>query len=97
MKIWLKMENLQPIGSFKIRGAVNAIKACDQAVLKSDGVVTASAGNMGQGVAFSAEQIDCKCTVVVPDSAPQIKLDAMERRGAKIIKVCETTVHVCIS
>ena len=84
--IYLKLENLQPIGSFKLRGAGNAI-----AMAKSDdlakGVYTASAGNMAQGVAWHARRLGIKCTVVVPDHAPAAKLDAIARLGATYIKV----------
>ena len=84
--IYLKLENLQPIGSFKLRGAGNAI-----AMAKSDdlakGVYTASAGNMAQGVAWHARRLGIKCTVVVPDHAPAAKLDAITRLGATYIKV----------
>merc|ERR1711959_843701 len=87
LQIWLKLESLQPIGSFKIRGATTAVSKCDHAQLVSEGVVTASAGNMGQAVAYAAQTIGCRCTVVVPDQAPATKLLAMERRGARVIKV----------
>jgi len=87
LEIYLKLENLQPIGSFKVRGAMNAIGNMDRDSLMSGGIVTASAGNMGQAVAYAAQVLGLDCTVVVPDSAPQTKLDAMERRKAKVIKV----------
>jgi threonine dehydratase len=84
--IWLKLENLQPIGSFKIRGATNAIRAASsEAVAK--GVVTASAGNMAQGVAWAAGEAGVPAAIVVPDHAPQTKLDAIERLGGRIVKV----------
>ena len=85
-EIYLKLENLQPIGSFKMRGACNAIALADKSLLK-DGVYTASAGNMAQGVAWNARMMNLPCTVIVPDHAPQTKLDAMTRLGAKYIKV----------
>jgi len=79
---------LQPIGSFKIRGAGNAIESIELNQLKSaGGVVTASAGNMAQGVAWNASRLGLPCGVVVPDHAPQAKLDAIERFGAKIVKI----------
>ena len=81
--IWLKLENLQPIGSFKIRGAANAIGICSKETL-AGGVITASAGNMAQGVAWCARAMGLRCDVVVPDSAPRTKLDAIERLGATI-------------
>ena len=85
-EIYLKLENLQPIGSFKLRGAYNAISTADRSLLK-DGVYTASAGNMAQGVAWNARLMNIPCTVIVPDHAPQTKLDAITRLGAKFIKI----------
>jgi threonine dehydratase len=82
----LKLENLQPIGSFKLRGALNAIALAPQDEL-ADGVVTASAGNMGQGVAWAARELGVGCTVVVPEHAPETKLAAIERLGGRIVKV----------
>ncbi len=80
--IWLKLECLQPIGSFKIRGAANAIGQARPSDL-SHGVWTASAGNMAQGVAWCARRLGVPCRVVVPDRAPRAKLDAIERLGAE--------------
>jgi threonine dehydratase len=85
-EIYLKLENLQPIGSFKLRGACNAISTADRSLL-NDGVYTASAGNMAQGVAWNARMMNIPCTVIVPDHAPQTKLDAITRLGAKFIKI----------
>jgi len=85
-QIYVKLENLQPIGSFKIRGAANAIRLADSAKL-GQGVWTASAGNMAQGVAWCARRLDLDCTVVAPDTAPRTKLAAIERLGAKTITV----------
>src|SRR6476620_1509508 len=85
-EIYLKLENLQPIGSFKLRGAYNAISLADKSLL-NDGVYTASAGNMAQGVAWNARMMNIPCTVIVPDHAPQTKLDAITRLGAKYIKL----------
>ena len=85
-EIYLKLENLQPIGSFKLRGACNAMSLADKSLLK-DGVYTASAGNMAQGVAWNARVMNIPCTVIVPDHAPQTKLDAITRLGAKFIKI----------
>lgn len=83
---WLKLECLQPIGSFKIRGAANAIAAADPAAL-SNGVYTASAGNMAQGVALAARLRGIPCRVVVPEQAPRAKLDAIARLGAEAVPV----------
>jgi len=77
-EVYLKLENLQPIGSFKVRGAANAVALADPASL-ANGVYTASAGNMAQGLAFIARKRELACSVVVPDSAPQTKLAAIER------------------
>lgn len=85
-EIYLKLENLQPIGSFKLRGAYNAISTADRSLL-NEGVYTASAGNMAQGVAWNARMMNIPCTVIVPDHAPQTKLDAIRRLGAKFIKI----------
>jgi len=85
-RIFLKLENLQPIGSFKLRGAGNAMRRCNPADLEK-GVCTASAGNMAQGVAWNARAMGVPCHVIVPDRAPQNKLDAVERLGGHIIKV----------
>jgi threonine dehydratase len=85
-EIWLKLENLQPIGSFKIRGAASALTRITAQDLEG-GVVTASAGNMAQGVALCARELGVRCDVVVPDNAPQTKLDAITRLGAAIHRV----------
>ena len=84
--IYLKLENLQPIGSFKLRGALNAVLQTDPEDLRA-GVLTASAGNMGQGVAWAARELELPCTVVVPDHAPETKLAAIERLGGRTLKV----------
>jgi threonine dehydratase len=84
--IYLKPENLQPIGSFKLRGALNAISQLPADELEA-GVVTASAGNMGQGVAWAARELGIPSAVVVPDSAVETKLAAIERLGGQVIKV----------
>ena len=85
-EIFLKLETLQPIGSFKLRGAMNAIRLLAPDAL-SRGVYTASAGNMAQGVAWGALALRIPCTVVMPDSAPQTKLDAVQRLGARVVQV----------
>jgi threonine dehydratase len=85
-EIYLKLENLQPIGSFKIRGAANAIAHLSPERLER-GVVTASAGNMAQGVAWCARELGVPCTVIAPSSAPDTKVAAIERLGARLIKV----------
>jgi threonine dehydratase len=84
--VWLKLEVLQPVGSFKIRGAANAMAQMDPAEL-ARGVVTASAGNMAQGVAWNARRLGVSCTVVAPDHAPDAKVSAVERLGGRVLKV----------
>jgi threonine dehydratase len=84
-EIFLKLENLQPIGSFKLRGASNAIASADPEALRH-GVWTASAGNMAQGVAWQARRRGLPCTVVSPDHAPAAKLDAIRRLGATVVQ-----------
>lgn len=84
--VYLKLENLQPVGSFKLRGAGNAMLLAGKERLK-DGVYTASAGNMAQGVAWNARRLGVPSSAVVPDQAPRTKLDAMERLGMRAIPV----------
>jgi threonine dehydratase len=86
VELWIKLENLQPIGSFKLRGALNAIRALPPDAVQG-GVYTASAGNMAQGVAWGARELGVPCTVLVPDRAPQAKVAAITRLGASIIKL----------
>jgi len=85
-EIHLKLESLQPIGSFKLRGAGNAIALLSPEQL-ARGVYTASAGNMAQGVAWSARVLGVPCSVVMPDTAPRTKVDAVRRLGAAIVQV----------
>lgn len=84
--IHLKLENLQPIGSFKVRGAGAALNLTDPHKL-AQGVYTASAGNMAQGVAWNARRLGIRCTSVVPEHAPETKLAAIRRLGAEIVPV----------
>ncbi len=84
-EIYLKLENLQPIGSFKIRGASNAMGRMTRDSL-ARGVLTASAGNMAQGVAWRARELGIPCTVVSPETAPDAKIKAIERLGGRVIK-----------
>jgi threonine dehydratase len=86
VEVYLKLENLQPIGSFKLRGAANAIARLSPEELKR-GVVTASAGNMAQGVAWCARKLGIRCTVIAPASAPETKIRAIERLGGQVIRV----------
>jgi threonine dehydratase len=83
--IYLKLENLQPIGSFKLRGAYNAMRRATREEL-AGGVVTASAGNMAQGVAWAARELGVPATIVVPEHAPETKLAAIARLGGEVVK-----------
>jgi threonine dehydratase len=85
-EVYLKLENLQPTGSFKVRGASNAISLAE-AEAKKRGVYTVSAGNMAQALAWQARERGIPCTTIVPDNAPSTKLDAIRRFGAKVIQV----------
>jgi threonine dehydratase len=84
--IRLKLENLQPINAYKLRGAANAVAMLNETERKR-GVWTISAGNAGQGVAYAARQAGVLCTVVVIETAPQSKIDRMSALGAKLISV----------
>jgi threonine dehydratase len=84
-EIFLKLEMLQPIGSFKIRGAHNAVRRLSPAQL-AEGVWTVSAGNAAQGVALAARKAGARCSVMVMDTAPDAKLGAINRLGATIVK-----------
>ena len=83
---YLKLENLQPINSFKIRGATNAIMLAPAAE-RAKGLVTASAGNMAQGVAWAARELGVPATIAVPEHAPEAKLAAIERLGGRVLKL----------
>jgi threonine dehydratase len=85
-EIYLKLECLQPINSFKIRGATNAIMLATAAE-RAKGLVTASAGNMAQGVAWAARTLGVSATIVVPEHAPEAKLAAIERLGGRVLKL----------
>src|SRR6201993_4701431 len=84
--IRLKLENLQPINAYKLRGAANAVAMLPESDRKR-GVWTISAGNAGQGVAYAARAAGIPCTVVVIETAPQSKLERMKALGAKLISV----------
>ena len=83
-RILLKREDMQPVFSFKVRGAYNKMAQLPAAALKR-GVITASAGNHAQGVALAAQKLGCRATIVMPVTTPQIKVDAVRRRGATVI------------
>lgn len=82
--LFLKREDMQQVFSFKLRGAYNKMVKLSPAMLKR-GVVTASAGNHAQGVALAAQRLHCRATIVMPVTTPQIKMQAVEARGAIVI------------
>jgi threonine dehydratase len=85
-EIYLKLECLQPVNSFKIRGATNAVLLATPGQ-RADGLITASAGNMAQGVAWAARELGLPATILVPESAPETKLAAIIRLGGTLVKV----------
>jgi len=85
-KLYLKPENLQPIGAFKLRGAYNKIASLS-AEERSRGVITYSSGNHGQGVAYAARALGAKAVIVMPNNAPAIKREAAASMGAEIVLV----------
>jgi threonine dehydratase len=86
VNVWLKLENLQPLGSFKIRAATNALKSADPASLKG-GVLGASAGNFGLGLALAARSLGVPVTIVAPETAAETKAAALRGLGATVIRV----------
>ncbi len=89
-KVLLKLENLQPTNSYKLRGAVNAVAMLSQSD-RSRGVWTISAGNAGQGIAYAARQAGVPCTVVAIETAPKAKMERMRALGARLIPVSYET------
>jgi threonine dehydratase len=85
-RIRLKLECLQPVGSFKLRGALSAVRAAPAEEVAA-GVVTASAGNMAQGVAWAAREAGVAARVICPEGAPRAKLDRVEALGAEVVPV----------
>jgi len=85
-RLWLKPENLQPTGAFKLRGATNAVRSLPIGSL-SAGVVTHSSGNHGQALAYAARAAGIPCWVVVPEGAPSVKVEAIRALGAEIVLV----------
>ncbi|TCV84334.1 threonine ammonia-lyase, biosynthetic [Sulfurirhabdus autotrophica] len=83
-RLLLKREDMQPVFSFKLRGAYNKMAQLSRAALKR-GVITASAGNHAQGVALAAQRLGCEATIVMPATTPQIKVDAVKNRGANVV------------
>jgi threonine dehydratase len=85
-EIYLKLENIQPIGSFKLRGATNIVELLTPEEL-ANGLCTPSTGNMAQGVAWNAKRLGIPCEVIAPDSIPLAKLSALQRMGAQVIQI----------
>ena len=83
-RVWLKREDLQPVFSFKLRGAYNKMNRLTEAQ-RARGVVAASAGNHAQGLAMAAQKMHVKATIVMPCTTPQIKVDAVRSRGARVV------------
>jgi threonine dehydratase len=84
--VWLKLENLQPLGSFKIRAAVNTLKSRDPATLRG-GVIGASAGNFGLGLALAAQSLGVPVTIVAPDTSAMTKTEALRALGAAVVRI----------
>ena len=83
---WLKLECLQPTGSYKIRGAANALAAAVEAGPGPKSIVSASAGNFGQAIALAAARLAIPCVIHVPDKAARVKVDNLRRRGAQVVE-----------
>ena len=83
-RVMLKREDLQPVFSFKLRGAYNKMSQLPRAVLRR-GVICSSAGNHAQGVALSAQRLGCRAVIVMPTTTPRIKVDAVTARGAEVV------------
>src|SRR5918999_2490015 len=82
--LWLKREDTHEVFSFKVRGAYNKMAHLPRKTL-ARGVIAASAGNHAQGVALAAQRLNCNATIVMPVTTPQIKVDAVRARGAKVV------------
>jgi len=85
-ELWLKPESLQPIGSFKLRGAYNKIASLSDAE-RANGVISYSSGNHAQGVAYAARAFEAKCVIVMPRNAPKLKMESTASLGAEIVTV----------
>ncbi|OQX47010.1 MAG: PLP-dependent threonine dehydratase, partial [Candidatus Sedimenticola endophacoides] len=85
-RVWLKREDLQPVFSFKLRGAYNRMRGLTQQE-RRQGVVAASAGNHAQGVALSARELGIRAIIVMPETTPQIKVEAVRSYGARAVQV----------
>jgi len=87
---WLKLESRQPMGAFKIRGAYNAIRKLSPEV-RGRGVITFSSGNHGQAVAFAAQRFGVRAVVVMPETAPSVKVDGVKRWGGEVVMAGRTS------
>ncbi len=85
-EVFLKLENLQPTGSFKVRGVTNALALAGRDALER-GVYTVSAGNMAQALAWRAKRLGVPCAVIVPENVPKTKLEAVERFGGRVVRL----------
>src|SRR3954462_11902686 len=90
--LWLKCESLQPGGAFKIRGAYNMIAQLSP-VERERGVITYSSGNHGQAVAISASALGAPSVVVMPTTAPRVKIDGARKFGAEVVFAGTTSLH----
>lgn len=81
---WLKLESQQPIGAFKVRGAYNAVRKLSDAA-RARGVITFSSGNHGQAVAFAAQRFGVRAVIVMPETAPAVKIDGVKRWGGEVV------------
>src|SRR5688572_20227767 len=89
--LFLKCENLQPMGAFKIRGAYNMISQLPKEQLDR-GVITYSSGNHGQAVALAAQKLGARAVIVMPTTAPQVKIDGCKSYGAEVIMAGTTSI-----
>src|ERR671928_385003 len=83
-RLLIKREDLQPVFSFKLRGAYNKMAQLPAATLER-GVIAASAGNHAQGVALAAQKLGCAATIVMPVTTPEVKIAAVRARGAEVV------------
>jgi threonine dehydratase len=82
--VWLKLESLQPVGAFKVRGAYNAVRKLPESARRA-GVITYSSGNHGQAVAFAARQFGVRAVIVMPETAPAVKVEGVKRWGGEVV------------
>lgn len=87
---WLKLENLQPVGAFKIRGAYTAVRRLPEDARRR-GVITFSSGNHGQAVAFAAQRLSCRAVIVMPETAPAVKVEGVRRWGGEVVLAGRTS------